>query len=344
VSGLPGATSIVRPSVVLAMFDGLYEHVIDERDRERLSAVADVNDGPPLASFDGERASALLAEAEVLLTHWGAPRIGTAVLERAPRLRMVAHAGGTVKGIVSRSVFERGITVTTAAQANARPVAEFTLAMILLAAKDVLWARERFRAGDDHLLLARSLADVGNSRCRVGLVGASRVGRLVIELLAPFDLEVAVFDPYLSEDDAIGLGVKKVELDELMATSVVVSVHAPDLPETRHLIGATQLASMRDGATILNTARGTLVDHEALEREVASGRIRAVLDVTDPEPLPRSSTLWVSPDAFITPHVAGSQGRELWRLTDLAICEVERFVRGEPPLHPVALADLDRIA
>jgi phosphoglycerate dehydrogenase-like enzyme len=330
--------------VVLAMFDGLVDHVIDESDRARLDAVASVAAGPPLANFEDERARELLHDADVLLTHWGAPRIDGAALDRAPSLRLVAHGAGTVRDLVTPAVFERGITVTTAAQANARPVAEYTLAMILLAMKGVPDARERFRGGADHLLLTHTLADVGNARARVGLIGASRVGRLVIELLRPFELDVAVFDPYLGDAGARALGVANVDLDELVSTSRVVSIHAPDLPATRHMIGAPQLARMRDHATLINTARGRLVDHDALERELVSGRLFAVLDVTDPEPLPRSSPLWELPNVYLTPHVAGAEGRELWRLTDLAITEIERFARDEPPLHPVTADELDRIA
>jgi phosphoglycerate dehydrogenase-like enzyme len=124
----------------------------------------------------------------------------------------------------------------------------------------------------------------------------------------------------------------------------VVSVHAPDLPSTRHLIGAEQLAAMRDGTTLVNTARGAIVDTDALVEVLRAGRISAVLDVTDPEPLPPDHPLLTMPNAFLTPHVAGAQGSELARLADLAITEIERFVAGQPPLHPVREADLGRMA
>jgi phosphoglycerate dehydrogenase-like enzyme len=101
---------------------------------------------------------------------------------------------------------------------------------------------------------------------------------------------------------------------------------------------------MKDGATLVNTARGAIVDTDALVEELQSGRISAVLDVTDPEPLPEGHPLRSLPNVFLTPHIAGAQGRELRRLADLAIAEVERFAAGEPPLHPVRETDLDRIA
>jgi phosphoglycerate dehydrogenase-like enzyme len=166
----------------------------------------------------------------------------------------------------------------------------------------------------------------------------------VIPLLEPHRLEVVVSDPYLDATEAARIGVRAVSLDELLATSDVVSLHAPALPETERMIAAPQLASMIDGATLINTARGVLVDHDALTAEVASGRLTAVLDVTDPEPLPPDHPLLHLPGCVVTPHLAGSQGTELGRMAELAVEEVRRFAAGEPALHPVLAADLGRIA
>ncbi len=333
-----------RPRLVLAMHPGLEPYVFRRGRRQRLGDLAHVLDDAALGSFDDPRADALLADAEVLLTHWGAPLVDAAVLDRAPALRLVAHGAGTVKGIVDPVVFERGILVTSAASANAVPVAEFTLAAILFANKDVFGARERDRAEPPDFGWFDRSATVGNVAKRVGIIGASHVGRLVIGLLAPFDLDVVVADPYLSDDDAAALGVQRVELDELVATADVVSVHAPELPETHQLLDAGRLRTMRDGATVINTARGAIVDTDALTAELATGRISAVLDVTDPEPLPADHPLRSLPNVFLTPHIAGSAGTEIIRMTDLVLDELARFAEGAPPLHPVTAADLARIA
>ncbi|HVM10598.1 MAG TPA: hydroxyacid dehydrogenase [Acidimicrobiales bacterium] len=310
----------------------------------RLHDLAEVVDDEPLATFTDERATAVLRRVEVLLGHWGCPTLDAQALEKAPELRLLAYAAGSVKewSTITDDVFDRKVLVTSAAAANAVPVAEFTVAAIVFANKGVFLAREWLRDPDGPK--ARRPKPVGNYGKRVGIVGASHVGRKTIELLRPFDLDVVVADPYLDERAASEIGVRKVELDELVATSDVVSIHAPDLPETRHLVGAAQLAAMKDGAVLINTARGALVDTEALEAELATGRISAVLDVTDPEPLPRTSRLYDLPNVFLTPHVAGSQGSELARLADLALDEIERYVRGEPPLHPITREALARIA
>jgi len=178
----------------------------------------------------------------------------------------------------------------------------------------------------------------------VGIVGASRIGRRVIELLRPFDLDVLLHDPWVDDDDARRLGARALPLDELLAGCDVVSLHAPAVPETRHMLDARRLALLRDGATLVNTARGALVDGKALELELVSGRIAAVLDTTDPEILPSDSPLYELPNVFLTPHIAGSLGDETSRMTELALDEIERFTQGRPLQHAVRREDWDRIA
>lgn len=344
-----GGREVTRPTVVLAMYPGLEGMAFRRRHRERLAEVADVADWTPLGSFDDERADELLARAEVLLTHWGCPTIDAEVLARAPELAMVAHTAGTVKGeglaIMTRDVLERGVRVTTCAVANAVPVAEYTLAAILWAGKDVLGARARLRGEQLPAGRPDRSLTMGNWGKRIGVVGASLVGRALIDLLAPFELDVAVYDPFLSAREATALGVEKVDdLVALARVSDVLSVHAPDVPTTRGMISAAVLAALPDGATFINTARAPLVDQDALLAEVASGRIDAVLDVTDPEPLPADHPLLGLSNVVVTPHVAGSAGTELARLSECAIAEIERYAAGELAAHPVTLEAWDRTA
>lgn len=333
-----------RPRAVLAMTPALGAAVFTAEQWDRLRSLVDVADAEPLGSFDGERATSLLADAEVLIGHWGCPTLDAAALDLAPALRLLAYGAGSVKerGTVTDEVFRRGITVTSAAAGNAVPVAEYTLGVILLANKGVFVTREWMRAPAD--VSVRRPRPLGNYGKRIGIVGASHVGRLVIDLLRPFMLEVVVADPYFSADEAAALGVAKVELDELCRTSDVVSLHMPLLPSTERMIGSAELGAMKDGAVLVNTARGRVVDSDALVAELRTGRISAVLDVTDPEPLPADAELLRLPNAFVTPHIAGTQGSEMARLGDLVIDEVERYCAGQPPRYPVTAADLDRIA
>jgi len=325
-----------RPVIALAMVPGLEALLLTPEHWRRLEAVGSVVDRRPLARF--EEATDVLGRVEVLLTGWGCPALTTEVLDAAPRLRLVAHAAGTVRDFVAPFVLERGIRVSTAADANAIPVAEFTVAAILFAGKGVFLARERYRATREPPLLLTGR--VGNNGAVIGIVGASRIGRRVIERLRPYDLELLVSDPYLDPGEADRLGVELLALDELLRRSDVVSLHAPATAETRGMLGAAELALLRDGATLVNTARGSLVDPVALDAELVSGRINAVLDVTEPPRLPADSPLFELPNVFLTPHIAGSGGNELHRLADSAVAEIERFCATGELEHEVTLAVL----
>jgi phosphoglycerate dehydrogenase-like enzyme len=293
--------------------------------------------------FGDPAVAGALAEAEILVTGWGCPRIDAGVLEAAPRLRAVLHAGGSVRTLVSEACWERGLQLSSAVQANALPVAEYTLAAILLAGKDVFALRERYRT-EPAYPHAADLAGLGNLGRRVGVIGASRVGRRVLELLRPFDLTVTLYDPYVSEAEAAALGAVPLALDELLHGSAIVSLHAPDIPETYRMLDRERLALIPDGGVLINTSRGALVDPEALTDELVSGRLGAVLDVTEPEPLPVGSPLRNLPNVFLTPHIAGSVGNELERMGRTVVEELERLVGGLPPAHAVRQADLARVA
>jgi phosphoglycerate dehydrogenase-like enzyme len=159
----------------------------------------------------------------------------------------------------------------------------------------------------------------------------------VIELLQPFDLDVVVYAPELTGAAAIP-GARSATLEEVAATCDVLSLHQPLNPDTIRQIDARILGMLPDGATVINTARGGVVDEEALVAELRTGRIHAVLDVTDPEPPHRASELWTLPNVVLTPHIAGSMGTELHRIGDSVASEVERFSHGTAFAHPEDLA------
>jgi phosphoglycerate dehydrogenase-like enzyme len=332
-----------RPLLAFAFSPERTHNVFAADDHARLAACCAILQPAPIRHFGD--AAALLREAEILVTSWGCPPIDAAVLAAAPRLRLIAHAAGTVKTFIAREAFDRGIVVTHAAAANALPVAEFTLAAILFANKRVLHFRRLYaeqRRGGIVEALARE--PIGNYRKTVGIIGASRIGRRVIDLLRPFDLAVLLYDPFVTPADAAELGVEPVTLDALLERSDVVSLHAPSLPATRHMLDARRLARLRDGATLINTARGALVDQAALEAELVSGRINAMIDVTEPEVLAAGSPLYTLPNVLLTPHIAGALGIERQRLGALIADEVERYVRGELLRHRIDPRMLEHMA
>ncbi|MFF3602651.1 hydroxyacid dehydrogenase [Streptomyces sp. NPDC002463] len=332
-----------RPNLLLAMGPGVADRLLTDTHRTRLARLAHTD--PHLVAHDltapDPRVAAALAEAEILLTCWGATPLTAEVLARAPRLKAVVHAAGSVKHHITDACWEHGLRVTSAAGANALPVAEYTLAAILFAGKRVLRSAQRYaELRTDDTWLTES-TPWGNYRRTIGIVGASRIGRRVVDLLRPFDVDVLLYDPYVTTPPP---GTELTDLDDLCARSTVVSIHAPQLPSTHHMIGPAQLAAMRAGTTLINTARGSLVDEEALLPHLVTGRLHAILDVTDPELPAPDSPLWTLPNVLLTPHVAGSLGNELHRMADQALEEVARYGRGEPFAEEVRVSDLQRSA
>lgn len=282
--------------------------------------------------------------AEIVITGWDTAPLDQAVLDTMTSLRAIFHAGGSVKTLISPVAWERGITVATSASVNAVPVAEYCLAMVLLAGKNVLMAANRYGNSTDRRWLTEGYSQTGNNGRTVGIVGASRTGRHLAKLLTSCNVKVLCTDPYAIDDQIESLGMTLVPLDRLLSESSIVSLHAPHTAATTRMIGAQELRLMTDGATLINTARAALVDQEALLVEVVSGRLNAVLDVTEPEPLLRDHPLRALPNVLITPHVAGSCGNELGRLGAHVVEEIARYLSGDELIDGVTLADLERIA
>ena len=196
---------------------------------------------------------------------------------------------------------------------------------------------QRYRAERRPLDLVDDYPATGNFGRTVGIVGASRVGRRVLRLLTSFDLHLLLADPDVTDADAAELGAERVDLPVLFQRSNVISLHAA---ETRGLVTAELLAAMPDGSTLINTSGGALIDHDALLRHLRTGRISAVLDVTEPDLPAADSPLWDLPNVLLTPHAAGALGTELARLGECAVDEVARLAAGEPLAFAVDSASL----
>lgn len=283
-----------------------------------------------------------LRDTELLLTGWGAPVVDGALLERAPHLRGVLHAAGSVKHMIAPEVWARGVAVVSAAAANADPVAEIAVAQIVLAARGVPAARRRYAR--ERQLAAAGAASGARGRT-VGLVALGEIGRRVAERLEGSGLRLLAADPFADAAAAAEVGVDLVGLEELFATADVVSLHAPLLPATTGMIDAALLRRLPEGATLINTARGGLVDEDGL---VAVWQERpdltALLDVTVEEPPAESSPLWTLENVELTPHVAGSMGEDRAAMGRLVAAELRRWAAGEALQHRIDPTSLDRIA
>ena len=284
-----------------------------------------------------------LAEAEVIFTSWGAPLMDEAFLAAAPKLRAVFHGAGSIRSFTTPAFWRRGIAITCAADANAEPVAEYTLGVILLGLRSFWRFAGAVRQGNawgDH---TRRIA--GGYRSTVGLISCGMIARKVLARLAAFDVNCIVYDPFVPADEIAALGAVPCSLEELFRRADVVSLHTPELPETRGLITGEMFGSMKEGATFINTARGAVVrETEMIEILRRRPDLQAVLDVCDPEPAPAGSPLLQLPNVVLTPHIAGSLGPECQRLGRCMVDEMRRFAAGEPLRWQVSEAQAMRLA
>ena len=311
-----------------------------------LDGLATVNawegpDAPPVEAV----VEALDDGAEVLLTGWYTPSLIDVLAEWSPEssaLRFVSHAGGTVRHIIPRSAIDRGLRISHANRGIAETVAEFTLAAMLVGSRRMFASVDHYRDGRPRVPHTEMRGVLDST---VGVVGASTVGRAVLTLLKGLGVNALVYDPFLSTEDAAALGARPCSLDELLAESDVVTVHAPLLEETKGMLGAAQFARMKDGALFVNCARGALIDPDALFGELQSGRLYAFLDVTDPnEPLPNDSPFFTLENCILTPHVAGMTSATWSRIGEETVDEIRSYLAGERVRNEVGADAWDRIA
>jgi len=282
-----------------------------------------------------------LEEVDVVFTGWGGPRFDEELLRRLPRLRAVFHGGGTVRPHVTDAFWDRGILLTTAAEANAAPVAEFTTAAIWLSLKRA-WQLNR-QVRHERTFSSPHPSVPGARGSTVGLVSLGQIGRLVRDRLRASEVRVIAYDPYVSKARFRELDIEPVSLPELMTRSDVVSLHTPLTSETEGMITTALLHRFKPGATFINTARGALVrESDVIAFLLARPDVQAIFDVTWPMPPAAESQLYDLPNVFLTPHIAGSLGPECRRLGWAMVEEFRRHVRGEPLWHQISRAQAER--
>ena len=276
------------------------------------------------------------ADVEIVFSTWGMPSFTEKEIRAClPALRCVFYAAGSVQGF-ARPFLHCGVKVFSAWAANAVPVAEYTVAQIVLAGKDFYCQTSLLNQKRFEDAARRRGAHFGNYCKRVGLIGCGMIGSLVAEMLKPYDLEVMAYDSYMSEEKAARLGVEQVELDELFCTCSVVSNHLANNAQTKKMLGYAHFASMPPYATFLNTGRGAQVDEAGLVRALTERPdLVAVLDVTDPEPSPADHPFYTLENCFLTPHVAGSMGGEVVRMAEYMADELARYTGNKPTKYEV---------
>lgn len=285
-----------------------------------------------------------LSDCEIAFSTWGMPRFTkNEISEYMPKLKAVFYSAGTVQ-YFARPFLESGIKVFSAFAANAVPVAEYTFAQITLAAKGYFQSQKSYR-----LLPLRSHSfansSTGNFGCKVGLAGLGAIGKMVAERLKELDVEVYACDPFVSEECAKELGVTLVNMETLFSKCDIISNHLANKPELENIFNRSLFKKMKKHSTFINTGRGAQVNEYQLALTlIRHPSITFVADVIKNETFPYISPLFWCRNAFLTPHIAGSTGKEPQRMAYYMMEEAERFLSDSQTKYEVTLESLERMA
>ncbi len=314
-----------KPKGLFALDPSAFDKIYGPPERQEINHLVDIY-APVQTAASLKADPSILREAEVILSGWGAPQFTNELLAAAPNLKAVFYGAGSVHYFVTDAFWERGILLSSAWGANAVPVSEYTLAQIILGLKCAWQHILRLRQERRYSLLPAP----GLFGSTVGLISLGMVGKMVVEKLRAFEVNIIAYDPYVPTYP----GVSMLPLEEVFRRADVVSVHTPWLKETEGLITGAHLASMKPYSTFINTARGAVV-REAEMIQVLQQRpdLTAVIDVTYPEPPLPDSPLYTLPNVLLTPHIAGSVGPECRRQGQYMIAELKRYLAGEPLVY-----------
>ncbi|MBV8896932.1 MAG: hypothetical protein JO051_10510 [Acidobacteriaceae bacterium] len=333
-----------KPYVIVLAGKSLFESFFGTREQRLLSRSFrwKLIDVPELTAA----AKNEIAKADALISTWDSPHLDGSLPKWAPRIRVIGHCGGAVKGRFDESLFER-LTVTNAAEPMARTTAELGVAFLLYAARNIDFYRGELRKASNRIYDERHLHGTGEETLlgrQVSLMGFGRVGQAIVELLRPFQIQWLVFDPHAPRSLAEKCGVRFTTLDRVLRQGSLLVLAAALTRETRGLLGRENLAKLPDGATLINIARGGLVDLAELTRQVRRKRLRCALDVSDPEePLPIRHPLRNLPGAILTPHVGGGSAAVRREIAATVIEDLKRFFNGQPVENRVTSAMLSRM-
>lgn len=334
---LPG---VFRSEIVHACGDGLDVRMLEQPwpDEPMTHGYAQQGlDGLKEYMGDPDEIVSFIGDAPILVTHL-AP-LSSEMMDRLPDLKLIAVSRGGPVNIDMDAARRRAIKVVNTPGRNASAVAEFTIGAIISETRLIRLGHEALRQGEwrgDLYRVDRTGRELGEMT--VGVVGYGNIGTRVVRLLRAFGCRILVTDPYvqLSAEDR-NAGVELVGLEKLVEEADVMTLHARVTPETRRMIDADLIARMKPGVILVNTARGPLVDYEALYDALASGHVgSAMLDTFAVEPTPPDWPLLKLPNVTLTPHIAGASVRTVTHAARQAAEEIRRFLNGLEPLNPCA--------
>lgn len=331
----------MRKNVLLLIDDERYKMVIDESAENLLSTFANYTRVGNAAQLSRKGYTQLFKDVEGVITTWGTPFISVEILDKAPRLKIISHAAGSIKPIVCKEALQRGITVTSAASFIAPSVAEMVLLFVLASLRELIHFDRLAR--EKHLCIDKYSKE-GLFNQKVGLIGCGNVAREFIKLLQPFRVRILVFDPFLSRKDAEKLGVKLTSSEYILKNCKIISLHAALTSRTQGMIGKNELDMISPGAILVNTAHGGLINQKALMTKLKEGKFKAAIDVTDPEPPSPDDEIKETPNLMLTPHISGLTRDRIKLMGKFAVEDMKAFFEGSKPKNSVTIDRYDILA
>ena len=327
--------------IALLMNPTLRKRLFSQRTLDRLHALGELR-YTEQAELDRAVTESLLQDADIAITSWGSLPLDEALLDCAPDLKLIAHAAGSVKPVVTPAIYEREIPLISSAKILSEGVSVTALGMTIAACKDFFRLNERMHDGlwADGYSSVQELNDI-----TIGVAGCGYAGKHYVELLQAFDVDILVYDPGLDEDTIEAIGGKKTDLDTLLRSSDVISLHAPSIDATKHMIDRDAFAKMKDQAILINTARASLIDTDAMVETLESGKLKyACIDVFDVEPAGEDNPLRRFPNCIMTPHLAGLANNGQLGIGTHVLAEIDRLLNDQPLETEVTEAMLAVIA
>ena len=327
-------------AIFLANYKGNIDYVYPKETQQRIKSLVDIDLDKVYCQEDLIAAApGTFDDVEYIFSTWSMPGGGEDKDDFArffPNAKALFYAAGSVK-YFAKHYLDKGIKIFSAFAANAVPVAEFSVAQILLANKGYYQALRQFKSKEDYKTAGDiSRAHAGNYSTNVGIVGAGMIGKKVIELLKPYKLNIKIYDIFVDKERAKELGGEKVDtLEELFATCDVVSNHLANVPQTVGVFKGELFENMKKNGTFINTGRGAQVDEAGMLTALKKRcDVSAILDVTVEEP-PQNEDFYNLENVFLTPHIAGSQANEVARMSEMIVDQFENLLNGKPTQYEV---------
>jgi len=294
--------------------------------KSKLGEIGEVIWNNSTAQYTKSQLCEQIKDIDICVTGWGTEAFDEEILNHANQLRLIAHTGGSVKPYVTDEVYERGIRVVSGNEVFAESVAESVIAYALASLRDIPRYSEELKRG----IWPSSFYNRGLLDKTIGIVGYGMISKMVVEMLKPFHAKIKVFSRHISQEELTKHNMEKADLPEIFATCDIVSIHSGMTKENYHLITEELLNMMPEGALLINTARGAVIDEEALCRVLAQEKIKAVLDVYEVEPLPSDHKLLQMKNAILMPHMGGPTIDRRMIVTRSVIDDIKCFLRDEP--------------